>query len=284
MMISQKNERIVDLCIWVDENAYKEDVDKEKLYDSLYRIVSVLAIKHKLLPNWEDYQPFSLYAASRLYLRLTNPKQFKVNKDGKKMKKIKSILNFIKKTMHPMIVDFQNQTFEQNFVPGLHGDTVETIRYRTIQKARDQFSSWLRVDFEYYLDKICTTIKEFLNKSPYVSNRLEYNNIYKSCLLTLLNQVTLSNENKDRLHKRMQKGFKTDDFINSIYKEELKDSVILYHLNSSMYNYIATVVNVIRKLIVNDLKMLIGDNEPTESVIKSIMSVQTEETVNYVEE
>ena len=283
-MISQKNERIVDLCIWVDENAYKEDVDKEKLYDSLYRIVSVLAIKHKLLPQWEDYQPFSLYAASRLYLRLTNPKQFKVNKDGKKMKKVKSILNFIKKTMHPMIVDFQNQSFEQNFIPGLHGDTVESIRHRTIQSARSQFTQWLRIDFEYYLDKICTTIKQFLNTSPYVSDKLQYSRIYKSCLLTLLNQITLSNENKERLNKRLEKGFKTEDFINSVYKEECENSIILYHLDESMYNYVSTIVYRIRALIVKDLKMLIGENEPSESVIKSIMSGQTEELVNYVEE
>ena len=90
MIISQKNERIVDLCIWVDQNAYKQGVDKEKLFDSLYRIVSVLAIKHKLLPQWDDYQPFSLYAAGRLYMRLSNPKQFTVNKDGKKMKKVET--------------------------------------------------------------------------------------------------------------------------------------------------------------------------------------------------
>lgn len=283
MMISQKNERIVDLCIWVDENAYSQGVDKEKLFDSLYRIVSVLAIKHKLLPNWDDYQPFSLYAAGRLYMRLVNPKQFKVNKNGKKMKKVKSILNFVKKTMHPMIVDFQNQHFEQNFVPGLHGDTVETIRQRTISAARHQYSAWLKMDFEYYLNKICNTIKTFLNESPYCDDKLQYSKIYKSCLLTLLNQITLSNDNKYRLEKRLDKGFKVDEFLNNAYKQECQNSVILYHLDESMYNYISTVVNRIKALIVKDLRYLIGDNEPTDDVIKSIINANTEDN-NGVEE
>ena len=65
---------MVDLCIWVDENAYKKDVDKDELFDSLYWIVNSISIKHKMLPNWKDYQPFSFYAACRLYGRLTNPK------------------------------------------------------------------------------------------------------------------------------------------------------------------------------------------------------------------
>lgn len=175
-----------------------------------------IAIKNKLLPNWTDYQPFSLYAASRLYLRLTNPKQFDISAP-KKMKKIKSILNFIKKTMHPMIVDFQNQDFQQNFTPQLHGETVEDIRHRVIQKARSQYNELNRVDFEYYLGKICYTIKDFLKELPYCNDELMTHRLYVSCLMTLLNQITLSNVNKNRYKKRLQKGFKTEEFLERAY-------------------------------------------------------------------
>lgn len=281
--MSQKNERVVDLCIWVDANAYDPNVDKEKLFDSLYQIVCSIAIKHKMLHKWQDYQPFSLYAASRLYLRLTNPKQFDVSLP-KKMKKIKSILNFIKKTMHPMIVDYQNQAFEQNFTPGLHGETVEDIRYRTIQKARSQYNELIRIDFEYYLNRICHTIQDFVNQLPYCNDPLMTHRIYISCMMTLLNQITLSNDNKDRYRKRLQRGFKTEDFIERAYQSEVEYSIVLYHLNDSMYNYIATIVNRLRSLIAKDLIQLIGDNEPTQDVIKSILSNQMEDANTYAQE
>ena len=283
MLMSQKNERVVDLCIWVDANAYKEDVDKEKLFDSLYQIVCSIAIKHKMLHKWQDYQPFSLYAASRLYLRLTNPKQFDVTNPNK-MKKIKSILNFIKKTMHPMIVDYQNQSFEQNFTPGLHGDTVEDIRYRTIQKARSQYKDLVRIDFEYYLQKICGTVGRFINDLPYCNDKLMTHRIYVSCMMSLLNQITLSNDNKERYKKRLNRGFKTDDFIDRAYQSEIENSIVLYHLDDSMYNYIATIVNRLRQLIVKDLTYLIGDNEPSDAVIKSILVYQQEDVSGYAQE
>lgn len=282
MLMSQKNERVVDLCIWVDANAYKEDVDKEKLFDSLYQIVCSIAIKNKMLQNWNDYQPFSLYAASRLYLRLTNPKQFDVTLP-KRMKKIKSILNFIKKTMHPMIVDFQNQDFQQNFTPGLHGNTVEDIRHRIITKARNQSSQLLRIDFEYYLNRICETVKSFLNELPYSNDKLMYHRLYVSCMMTLLNQITLSNQNKDRMRKREDRGFKTEDFLQKAYQEEIQYSVVLYHLDNSMYNYVATIVNRLKKLIIKDLKDLIGSHEPSDAVIQSILKEQGDSN-NYVEE
>ena len=42
--------KITDMCIWVDANAYTEDVDKNKLFDYLYNISISIAIKNRLLP------------------------------------------------------------------------------------------------------------------------------------------------------------------------------------------------------------------------------------------
>lgn len=45
MINSQNGKRIVDLCIYIDENVYKENHDKEKIFDALYRIVYALSVK-----------------------------------------------------------------------------------------------------------------------------------------------------------------------------------------------------------------------------------------------
>ena len=44
--------------------------------------------------------------------------------------------------------------------------------------------------------------------------------MYQSCLLTILNQFTLNNKNKERLDTRVNGNYKLGDFINQIYEEE----------------------------------------------------------------
>ena len=45
-MMNLKNKpRIVDLCIYVDENAYNEARDDEKIFNALYNIVYALSMK-----------------------------------------------------------------------------------------------------------------------------------------------------------------------------------------------------------------------------------------------
>ena len=45
-----------------------------------------------------------------------------------------------------------------------------------------------------------------------------------------------------------------------------------YHLPDNMYNYVATLVNIIKKLIVKDLRSLIGSCEPSDTVVQSIIA------------
>ena len=139
----------------------------------------------------------------------------------------------------------------------------------------------LKIEFEYYLSTISNTIKGFLEYSPYYNDKLTLHNIYISCLLTLLNQITLSNPNKKRMQNRLESMYNIEDFINKIYVEEQQDSVILFHLNECFKNYISTLVNESKILIVRDLKHLIGSSEPTDAVMQAIMqSVKEGSSIN----
>lgn len=211
---------MVDYCKWVDENAYKPDVDKDDLFDALYQIVNSIAIKNKMLPSWQDYRPFALYASGRLYMRLTHPRQYLSPDSGKQLKKIKSILNFLNKTMRPMIIDYQNQNFGQTINPEVHSSTAEEVRDVFIKKVINQNKDLLKVDFEYYLNRIKNTVKDLIKKTPYGNDAVMVQRIYVSCMLSLLNQITLCNANKERLKRRYESGFKTEDFLNRVYEEE----------------------------------------------------------------
>ena len=144
-------------------------------------------------------------------------------------------------------------------------------------KAISQSDNMMRVEFEYYLKKIPQTIKEFLKQIPYANNKVLMHNIYISCLLSVLNSFTMSNENKRRLKNKQQRGLSVDNLLESIYREERKDSIILYNLDNKLYNYISTLVNKIYSIIREDLVYLIGSYEPSDAIIQSILASPIED-------
>ena len=269
-----KKMKITDMCIWIDSNAYKEGVDKNQLFEYLYNISISISIKNKLLPQWSDYEPFALYLATQTYLRLVNPKQFLPEDNPKRMKKVKSVLNYIKRIMYPMIVNYQKQNFAQRFEAGINEDldNCHIKIYHALQaNVKKQSSYFLKVEFEHCLKSISFSIKEVLKTTPYVKDKLMMHQMYQSCLLTILNQFTLSNKNKERLDTRVNGNYKLSDFINQIYEEEQEDSIILFRLDPNLKNYISTLVKRIRKTILKDLRMLINDSEPTDEIIKAVL-------------
>ena len=276
MKTSQSQKRVVDLCIYVDQNAYSPNVDKERIFDALYNIVLRICHKHKLLQKFEDYEQFALYGASRLYTRLINPRQFLPEDNPRKLKKVKSILNLTKATLSPMLIDWQQSEYAQRF--GL-GDTnknlqdcAEDIRLSLEHKARRSMSQFLKIDYEYYLNKITDTMRAFIKTTPYKEDPVMSHRLYVSCLMTFLNQITLCNSNKERLRVKESGGYKLDDFINKVYQMEKEKSVVTFKLDASMHNYVDVIVNRMRSLVVKDLVALIGDAEPSESVMQSIIA------------
>ena len=276
--IGQKGKRVVDLCKWIDENAYKENVDKEILFDSLFRCVTLICIKNKLFSNWSDYEPFGLYASTRLYLRLINEKQFQLDENSEpKMKRIKSILNFIKKTLRPMIVDFQQKAFKEEFRPEIHGeDFINSLKDGLLYQARCQFSDKIASECVSYFESLPKTVWQVVMQTPYQNDKLITHCLYVSCLLTLLNQITLSNHNKRTLKEKLDKNFKVDEFVNIVYDDESKDATLLYGIDESLKNYVATLVNIIKNNICVDLKHIVGDNQPTDAVLDAVISSQYE--------
>ena len=179
--------------------------------------------------------------------------------------------------MYPMKVDYQKEIFSQCFDPFLHENSVNNIREKYLNQCRTQSSDLLQVDFRHYLSKITTTVRKFLKKTPYREDPVMLHNLYLSCMLTLLNQITLNKHNKLRYQNRLKRGYNIQSFLNVVYIEEQKDSVMLFHLPKSLYNYVAVLVARIKSLIVKDLRELIGDSQPSDAVIQAIMNSSLED-------
>ena len=89
------------MAIYIDEHIYSDTKDEEKLYIYMYHLAIMLATESAYYSTAEQYDQFGLFCATRLYLRYTNPKQFQMNDDGSpKMKRIKSVLNYIKRVIN----------------------------------------------------------------------------------------------------------------------------------------------------------------------------------------
>ena len=272
------------MAIYVDANAYLPNHDVSKIYEYLYYLMYMLAVKKRYFYTQSDYENFSLMGATQIYRRLTNPRQFLEEDDPRKLKKIKSCLNYMKKVLYPFKIDYQREYFNQIISPDqAYLKNTEILEEGLKRTAIQNCSIFLETELDTYISDICKTIKAFVSKLPYRRDTVITKNIYVSCLLSLLNQMTWSNENLSKLGGKIHKPSSVANLIDKIYQKEQESGVILYHLESDMYNYIAVVVNEIKTVIKKEIKILVGSNEPSEEIIKTIISTSIEETTKEVD-
>lgn len=279
-----KSERIVDLCMWVDSHVYKEPIDHNKLFLNIQKIIYAISVNQRIFQNWEDYEPFSLVAATRVYNRYFNGKQFLEDGNPKKLTKIKSVLNYVKKLLYPMKVAYQNEAFKETIRPELHLEHTEAIRERMFSSARTQQNALLSIEFKYYVEKITNLIRSYIYSLPYKTDRVMTQNIYISCVLSFINSITLSNTIKKKLHTKQLRTSDIDQFLTRVYAETAENCIILFHLPDSMENYIATLLARIRHLVSKDFRELIGDNTLSEDMCNAVLVAQAQEVFSTNEQ
>ena len=273
------NVTYTQMAMYIDSEIHKEDCNEELCFEYMWHLFYILAVKGRMFLTGKDYDEYALYGATQLFLR------YKKEKDPATrgtLTPIKSSLNYIKRILYPLKVNYQKATFNQIFKEeSLGGDSPLILQADASNKAKETYRSLLTVEYSQYISEICSTIRNFLKSSPYYKNKSLRHNIYLSCLLTLLKTMTVSNRNKERITGR--KGNRPTSMLNlvdNIYAEERKDSVVLYHLDPSMGNYISTLVNEIKKEVAKDLRFIVGSNEPPDQVVKDILISPIEEYID----
>ena len=265
------------MAIAIDNGIRDPDADKELLFEYMWHLFYILAVKGRFFTSGRDYDEYALYAATQLFLR------YKKEEAGtsKRIKPIKSCLNYIKKVLYPMKVNYQRAYFEQV----IRNEDAKEENYAQLQDDRENMArrssqELMHVEYRQYLENIPNTIKFVLRTSPYINDKVMMHNIYLSCLLTLLKMMTMSNVNQERLKKKTDRALPVENLIDQIYAEEMSENVVLYHLDATMNNYVATMVSLARKEIVKDLRDIVGSFEPSEQVIKDILKSPIEEYID----
>lgn len=252
------------MAIYVDNNMYNEKRDDNTCFRYLYFLSYLTAVQGKFFKRSSDYDEYALFVATKVFLRY----------DKKDLPPIKSCFNYIKNIAYPLRVDYQKSIFAQQFNGDLtkSGD-INSLAYDERLKAINQQTELLKVDSEYYLERIGSVIKEVVNTTSYAKDKIMANNIYISCILNLLYQLSFNNRNKAKLENKLKKLNLSDNDIKDAYSKELaQHKIILFHLDKSMSNLISTLLNKIKSAIVEDLTYLINDYNVDDDIISKILA------------
>ena len=254
------------MCIYIDTHAYGDNPDCEKIYIYLYHIMYMLARKAGMFKSHHLYDNFALFSANRLYFRLFNKKQFELKENGEpKMTKLTSILNYAKRVLYPLKVDFEQSEYCQNISKEIYPEAIATYNYETLlHNSVDTISAY---EFRISLRNISKTCRKFLSTIPVKKDSAEWLNLYISVMLTFLSQVTLSNRQKDRLEHLKSTCRLNDSHIDDAYYQLSIQEPILYHLDDTYRDYVLVLVNELKMFISKELSELLRTNATEEALV-----------------
>ena len=266
--------KITDMCKFVDENFERliKEPDREledTIVKYLFFIIESLAKTLRYFNNSEDYEDFSLFLTSEMFLimRKRIERAGEVTSNGKVIEPIKSCLNYIKMILYPYKVQYQ----QGNYSDVLHDVNIadpeslqETMRENVRQQYRPDLTDTIQEIMESLPEKIYYMLE---HQSPYRTDPVMIKRIYISCILTFNENITLKKkveiteeDNAERSVKKM-----TDAFLRN------KQSIILWHLPEHMENYIALLVYKIKRIISNELHLWRNSSDLSDEVVDSIM-------------
>ena len=254
------------MCIYIDEHIYEDNHDTELIYKYLYLIVLMLAQKANLFEKYMYYDGFALFAATKIYTRYLNPKQFEYNSDGEpKLKKLKSVLNYTKNILYPLKVDFEQTEYAQTL-----GPVSNDVSFNYDSVVRKTLDGIALIDFNLTLADVSKTCKHFLKSIPYKSDTVEWLNIYTSVMLTFLNSVTLDNGQLRHIQYLQENNTLTDSKLITDFNEEYNEKPILFHLDESMSDYILVLARQLRYIVSEDLSDILHTSVDRDFILAGV--------------
>ena len=252
--------RWVDLAIWIDNNIYKDDCDYDTAYMYMWLLAFMLASKQKYFDVQKDYEEFASLMAYNAFSRMTDPSKVK----------IKSVLNYMKSIMYFRKISFNLQK-RQKIIDPQFDEKWDSFSY--VERCKENYEASNR---DYVFEAVEDTLKNIPHEirraipKVYKSDKLTYENIYTSCLLSMLNRVTLPNIYSQKLADRVEKSPNFNEV--KFYKKYLDSDIILWHLPDDMINVVKLVLNKVNQVTINNIKELSNDIKITDAEFNNIMA------------
>lgn len=277
-----ENMKYTDMCIYIDNNmeylAKASDPDStivENVYKYLYLIVYALSCKQKFFRDIQDYDDFSVITASILYMRIVDKRQYLPDGDPKKIKPIKSSLNYIKSALYGLKVNYQQENFFPTMHPKLYGEIETGTAAKEIIESQDADKMHEAIMEEFLF--IPRKIERVIKRSPYRNNPVFCKNLYISLLLSFVDSITLTNSFLSKYNKRKVKDKQADTRLIKIYMDQQDNKPILYHLPESLSDYVKVLLNEVKKdFAVNLMDTKSAFNLSDDTIKNIIASIYTE--------
>lgn len=262
------------MAIYIDYYKYKpkEERNDALIYEYLYHISYMLACQHKMFERAADYDNFAAYCAGVVYGRITNEKQFIAEEGEEPMKKIGSVLNYIKASLLGMKVNYQKQEFQLVFDPELG---FNNIKFESDLKSsiNDSYNrEYLIEDTIEEFKRLPAVVKQVVKSTPYSDDRVMSRRLYMSCMLSFLNSITLDNKLKNKLAKKELKGQSADEAKVDYLSDLSENCVILWRLDKKMYDYVDILVKRVKEKIVSGISDVKNYYEMPDEVLTQIMN------------
>lgn len=275
MIFPKPNIKYTEMAMYIDEKVNSgeklSEHECELIYVYLYHLIRMLSYKKHYFNKTEYYDDFSLLVAGDMMNRLIyNPKLNEVDEFGNpKMKRLKSILNYLKAILYGRKVLFEQQNYSQKISkqPIEPKITDYAFAQQIRQTKRDQINSNVKL----YLGDLSKTITSFINNNCVYSDPIIRKNIRISCYLSLLNSIIFTKQVVDNVNTKYKTSDSKFNYLCLEYTNNRENCVILYHLDDSFKNYITILTRRIFTVIEKDIKELsMGDNYVSDNVLADI--------------
>ena len=264
-MLYTKNDdkRYTMMCKEFDEEFPKPDRNDAKLYRTMYLVFYMLACKENFFNNnFRYYDEYAQFAATTIYTRFL--------KKLSKGEKVKSLLNYAKASMRFLKTMYQNENFETIISPE-HGADTSNLAASMHDAIVSDYSSDLKEDIEITLNSIDVIINDVLDDTQYANNELIRHRLYISCLLTLLDSITLPRDSSLLKSRVKSKNVSDGAFIEALAKEREKQPM-LWNLDESMSNIVRVIVNRIRKELSEEINNVSKEHTLPDDVVDLILN------------
>lgn len=275
--------KYTDMAIYIDKHAYDENRSEEVdalIYEYLYHLVYALSIKKNYFKNYQDYDSFACYGATKVFTRLINKNQYR---DKKPLKKIKSVLNYIKSILYAYKTDYQSENYAEVLNPEYGVDTI---------KLQEDINDSIENDYSHKLEDIqellvnnFEIIKKIVDNTPYKKLPEIKHDLELSLLITFANNFILPKNKELTLKKRTELAKSTLKKLKIYYEAVPQKSIILWHLNKSMTDYVKLLYNKFKLKILYNIMDIQSSYKLDDGTLKAIKdsAYQVEEDSMEVE-
>ena len=266
--------RWVDMAIYIDNLIYREadggepfsEEEEETIYKYLYLLGTMLASKRKFFTKIEDYDSFGLWFATKMYIRLTDPRQFT---GEKRLTRVKSILNFMKVVLYGKKCEWQQQNYQEIMSEEVHKTFNSDKMISTIKdEIQQQYLDGIEDSIIEGISEFPSELKKVIKATPYKNDKLMCKRLYTSVLLSVINSVTLRNEFQKKLSEKEEVR---ESYLLRLHNRERVDPVIVWHLPEDMRDYVTLLYRKSIKKMISNIQEINNNYMLEDEVLDAIM-------------